>query len=113
MKSNKIHRRSRKKSTLCEKIAKNNIIEEKRLSKNKFKKLLRHHLRNTEKSLRRKIMKDPDVINLREMNFIKTCKLQHKISSKKDKSDDYNRLKNNILMYIYLLKLQTGQHNYQ
>lgn len=107
----KIHRRSRKKSGLCEKIAKNNIIEEKRLSKRKYNKLLKHHLKNVEKSLKRKIMKDSDIINVREMNFVKTCKLHHKSSSKKDQSD-YNKLKNNILMYVYLLKLQTGQHNY-
>lgn len=112
-KSYKIRRRSRKKSSLCEKIAKNNIIEEKRLSKRKYNKLLRHHLKNTEKSLKRKIIKDPDVINIREMNFSNSCKLYHKFNnnSKKDKSD-YNKLKNNILMYVYLLKLHIGQHNY-
>lgn len=112
MKIHKIHKRSRKKSSLCEKIAKNNIIEEKRLSKRKYTKLLRYHLSSTEKSLKRKIMKDPDIINVREMNFVKTCKLHHKLSSKKGESDDYNKIKNNILMYVYLLKLQIGQHNY-
>lgn len=109
----KVHKRSRKKSSLCEKISKNNIIEEKKLSKRKFKKLIKHHLRNFDKSLKRKIMKDSDIINVREMNFAKTCKLYHRLSSKKDSLDDYNKVKNNILLQIYLLKLQTGQHNYQ
>lgn len=109
----KINKRSRKKSTLCEKIAKNNIVEEKKLSKRKYSKLLKYHLRNVDKSLKRKLMKDPDIVNVREMNFIKTCKLHHKFDSKKDKSDDYDKIKSNILLLVYLLKLQTGSHNYQ
>ncbi len=109
----KLHKRSRKKSALCEKIAKNNIIEEKKLSKRKYNKLLKHRLKNVDKSLKRKLMKDSDIVNVREMNFIETCKLHHKLNSKKDKSDDYDKIKNDILLRVYLLKLQIGSHNYQ